>query len=142
MVQAEANHAAIYKKASSALHSTRRYIVEWHASAQEVLESPLFEGLEEVDTLKKAFDSLKNHFQSRQIGNAEQARMAAMVTARGKHTVSKIQEYMRSHEKYVQAKAGYEATCIWTSLVPSIEFLKRRIVKCHTAINAAVRIGQ
>jgi len=63
-----------------------------------------------------------------------------MVTKRAKHTVSRIQEYMRIQEKHVQAKAGYEAACIWKSLVPSIEFLKRRIVKCQASINLALRI--
>lgn len=134
------DHTKIYNKASSSLHSTRRYIVEWHTAAQEVLDSPLFKGLDEVEALKKAFLNLKNHFHSKPISHAEHARMASMVTKRAKHTVSRIQEYMRIQEKHVQAKAGYEAACIWKSLVPSIEFLKRRIVKCQASINLALRI--
>jgi len=136
------DYTKIYNKASSSLHSTRRYIVEWHGSAQEVLDSPLFENLDEVAALRKAFTNLKNHFQPRPVSTPEQARMASMVTKRAKHTVSRIQEYMRIQEKHIQAQAGYEAACIWKSLLPSIEFLNRRIVKCQATINLALRIGQ
>jgi len=123
------------------LHRTRGYVVEYHAFIHDALKNPLFENLEEVSTLKKSLDGLKKRFQSQLITNPDQARMAAATTLYGKRMTSRIQEYMRTHEKYIQVKAGSEAAFVWTSLIPSVEFLQRRIIKCHAAINTAVKVA-
>jgi len=131
------NAVKIYKQATLSLQRTQRYLLEWHDNIQEVLSHPHFSDLDEAAMLKSTFSEIKNRFPKAIIHNQSEARSSARKVGRAKQNITRVQEYIRSEEKFVQAKAGYEAASAWKLLQPEVENLKRRIVTCQTASNKA-----